>query len=281
MGTPNEGINGTLATGLLAHWDFTGGRLTDVSGNGRNLEMIGTVVGATDKDGNINNAVDFSGIGNSLEVAFTNTILSPCISIWVKRNILSESTWNTLCMIRGISSQWSGFGITLHGDAPAIATNINGAQFYDQGLSILSSDVFHNVVAQFDNDTKYLKIYVDKILKYSYYINGSISYSAAEKIQLGIATQYPYESNDFLDEVRIYSRTLSDGNVSVGEIATGEVAEIFDMGVNYAVITPSSPIISVDDVVNDLAGRSLVIAPIVESIFVPDIGFVPNLIFEC
>ena len=36
-GTPNAGINGTPANGLLAHYSFKNGSLSDLNGNGYDL----------------------------------------------------------------------------------------------------------------------------------------------------------------------------------------------------------------------------------------------------
>ena len=50
-GTPNEGINGTLANGLLAHYSFNDGSLQDMSGNNNNAIAVGTPALGVDKDG--------------------------------------------------------------------------------------------------------------------------------------------------------------------------------------------------------------------------------------
>ena len=121
MGTPNSGINGTLANGLIGHWDFDNGSLLDRSGNDRNLTKVGTVDSVSDKDGITSGAVSFAGTSNS----------------------------------------------------------------------------------------------------------------SVNKIQLGLATNYPYESNDIIDEIRIGDRVLTGQVDTVGEIATGEIAELYTMGDNY------------------------------------------------
>lgn len=76
-GTPNEGISGTLANGLIAHYSFNDESLNDSSGNGRNLTKVGTVNDVAYKDGQ---AKDLSGLNNSLETFFNSSPLNPVIS---------------------------------------------------------------------------------------------------------------------------------------------------------------------------------------------------------
>ena len=103
-GTPNGGINGTLANGLIAHWCFNDGSLNDSSGNGNNLIANGTVNYATDKDGQANQAIgagSFLGLNKNLILNKNNEPFA--YSIWFEKN-----TINTIQILIGNGSYQTG-----------------------------------------------------------------------------------------------------------------------------------------------------------------------------
>src|SRR5574343_139483 len=195
-----------LDSGLAAHYRFKNRSLRDLSGNGRHLSKVGTVKFVADKDGAANNAVDFSGDSNCLETTYTNTPLSPCISVWTKATSMKRQ-YDTLVEIKGMSQYWVGFGIGLNNGKPAVFSQIGG-----------------------------LEIYLDKKLLSIRTLSGSIAYNTTvNKIQIGAATAVSNNDTDsIVDEVRVYENNISDGDVNtVGQTAGGAVAALFDMGVNY------------------------------------------------
>lgn len=238
MGTPNEGINGTLATGLIGHWDFTDGRLTDVSGNGRDLTMVGTVASVADKDGNENNAIDFDG-ASKLVTPFADNILEPSISVWFK----TDGTYSTkTCVsIRGIGKYFQGFGIFMYGHTISLMTNVGAADVIVNDPYINPHDGnWHNAIAVYNKVEGCFKLYFDKKLIAKKANTANIVYTNTKYIGIGANPSeiYPYYSNDIIDEVRIYDRVLTDGGITtLGEVATGEIAELYEMGVNYTPIT--------------------------------------------
>ena len=109
-GTPNEGINGTLANGLIAHWCFNDGSLADISGNGYHLTKVGTVNTVADKDGQTGQAMEFVEYDNSLETSYIGSPVNPYISVWVKTTTAktNHSVYN-IVSIRGIATSLEGY----------------------------------------------------------------------------------------------------------------------------------------------------------------------------
>ena len=80
---------------------------------------------------------------------------------------------------------------------------------------------WHNII--YNNN----KLYIDKILvvKHNPFLMGGYF--------LYLFTGYPNAYVCKLDEVRVYNRLLTGDKTVIGETATGEIAELYDMGVNY------------------------------------------------
>ena len=216
-GTPNEGINGTLAYGLIAHYSFNDGSLADISGNGYDLTQVGTVFNTTDKDGKIGQAKEILATGNYLTSQpkpLSANGTENAVSIWVYIPNLTSSG--------GILSiAWTPTSGT---PALLIQQENNTIRAYAQGDYSSSVNItvgWHNII--YNND----KLYIDKILavKHSPFSMGGYF--------LYLFTGYPNAYVCKLDEVRVYNRLLAGDRTVLGETATGEIAELYDMGVNY------------------------------------------------
>ena len=226
-GTPNGGINGTLANGLLAHWCFTDGSLADISGNNVNLSDFNGLY-ETDKDGNSNNAIRFT---NSVQKAE-----------FLNYNYLNSSfSYSCFVKLESYSSDFSGFiscGQAEYGKARILGAKSNGNLYFVGWMGTgndfestykLELNTWYCVACKYDG-TK-VELFVNGVsvgsknmtlVSYALtnsYIGNSIYLDLQAKSQL-VGT---------IDEIRIYNRALT----------SNEIAEINMLGVNYEVdVTP-------------------------------------------
>ena len=215
-GTPNEGANGTLGNGLLAHYSFNDGSLADISGNGYDLTQIGIINNTTDKDDKINQAKE-----NTASSYLTSSPKS-----------LTGGTDNAISMWVYLSNLSYGGGIIFSiGDSPnSSVPNIAIRQYYTTIMVYAGGEYssyldittgWHNIVYNKN------KLYIDKQLK-------TIHNPFVINAFLYLFAGYQGFDPGKLDEIRIYNRALTGDATAIGDIVTGEIAEIFDMGVNYA-----------------------------------------------
>ena len=214
-GTPSEGINGTLANGLIAHYSFNDGSLSDLSGNGKHLIANGTVDYAADKDGQANQAIGANSFLGLNEKLFLNTANEPfAYSIWFKKN-----TVNDLQVLIGNGTYQRGGCYT---------------QIQERSLMVMADSSAITVISQ-----NLLQEYNCLIVSYDgaklkYKLNNNVTGEKSisitspgtgyDKFAVGCYTNrryYPFKSS--FDEIRVYNRSLTDL----------EMQEIFIMGVNY------------------------------------------------
>lgn len=217
MSTPNNGINGTLGTGLIGHYSFGGGSLLDESGNGRNLVCINTQVLATDKDGNANNAVNLyntsyyktNDANNPL-----NTLSNWTISIWLNiKNYINNEGYLSLKNSSGAPYNMYCDGLTL-----------SQIRFHNDKLIRFDRTIgWHNIIMEFNGTS--ISAYFDSVLKGS--DTASIINEVGNNLIFGkridVLSRKP---NTDYDEIRMYNRLLT----------AGEKTELQTMGVNYTPI---------------------------------------------
>lgn len=215
-GTPNEGINGTLANGLVAHYSFNDGSLADLSGNGFDLVQVGDVYNTTDKDGQIGQAKEVTDVsGNYLKCEIKNLIngTNNALSVWVYIPDLAHA----------------GTFLSIGHEVYSYDSILFFRQWYDRlmiscnyiGTDNKTTVGWHNIIYNGR------KLYIDKVL---------VDYRLSPLTMDGflyLFAGYPKGLVCKLDEIRLYNRLLTGDATTVGQIATGEIAEIFDMGVNY------------------------------------------------
>lgn len=220
-GTPNGGINGTLANGLLAHYSFNDGSLEDLSGNGYNLTKVGTVNTVADKDGQVGQAKEILEINNYLQCKSKSLVSGTknAVSIWAYIPNLTQS--GTFFSIGDGETTWYP-QLLLQQNTNTLSVYASG----DYSSTVTITTGWHHFLY---NDNK---LYIDGILKIQYN-----SFTMGTFLYLFVG--YPSGIQCKIDEVRLYNRLLTGDKTALGETATGEIAEIFEMGVNYEVdITP-------------------------------------------
>lgn len=194
-------------TGIKGWWAMNGGA-TDSSGSSYN----GTVNGATlttDKAGQANKAYSFNGSSYiSIPTGAAITGNNPyTISIWFKISSMSSSygmigwgTWGSIGTVNALRINGTGTSST------------HGIRHYWWGPDLdiskptLGDSVWHNVTAMHDGSTR--SLYIDGVKLGS---DTSSAHSAvASDMNIGRTNTSEYFVGS-LDDARVYSRAISDG----------------------------------------------------------------------
>lgn len=197
MSTPNSGINGTLGTGLIAHWSFDNGSSLDESGNGTVLNQTGTPSFSNNK------------------VYIPNP---PASTIYA--NTLIDKTSDIGFSLFFDNTSIQGDIITTGRNYPAEmyiaknnATSINVCKNSGQNVTCEILEGVNHVCGSVGTG-----IFLNglKICEWTKTLNGF-------KDKVSINGGYGFHSAGTYDELRIYNRVLTQS----------EILELYEMGVNY------------------------------------------------
>ena len=201
----------------------SGATISDVSGNG----LAGTINGATWTTGRLNNALQFDGQNDFVNLG-TNPLLYP-------QGSTSLSAWMKFSGLYGFlfSNWWGpgfrGFHVGVWGDGEngPNATNFgifvgNDALIDDQieGPSKYNDNQWHHVVAVYDQQNLQLRLYVDGALvanKTTTVSNLQYGASTASQVRLGasaLSNGSWYHFAGVIDELKLYGRALSDADAA-------------------------------------------------------------------
>jgi hypothetical protein len=209
--------------GLVGWWPFNG-NANDESGNGND----GVVNGATlteDRMANPNSCYSFnnSGGGNSIVVAHSPSFEfegDMSFSLWIK----TSSNINTATWLMKYAGNISGFSASLSTNTQASSTlarwdlgngqtNQFGFQYVGVIGSIVTDDVWHNVIGTFTDNVQ--KIYVDGILTGASANNqngiglNTVPLTIGRDPAIGNNRNY----NGLLDDIAIYNRALTEQEI--------------------------------------------------------------------
>jgi hypothetical protein len=211
QGSPSQPV----PINYISYWplDATSGTTAvDISGNGNQGTLNGANV-TWNSSGRINGCLSFNG--NASNVSITNRIDNDfSISFWVK------TTQTT-----GAGQWYNGTGL-VDGDIPGVANDFGTALLggkFAFGIgnpdTTITSTVsindgqWHQCVATRQQATGLFKIYVDGVLQASGYGNRN-TLNATTRLSFGMIESGGGYFNGSLDDVKMFNRTLNDGEVS-------------------------------------------------------------------
>ena len=197
-------------TNYLGYWplDATSGTIAvDGSGNGNN----GMVSGATwNSAGYLNGCLTFNGTSSYVQI--TNRV----------DNDFSIEFWVRTTQTAGTNEWYNGAGL-VDGDYPGLANDFGtalvgnkfGFGIGNPDTTIISSTAindgnWHQCVATRQQATGLIKIYVDGALQATGYENRN-TLNASSRLLFGAIASGGGYFNGSLDDVKIFNRTLSDG----------------------------------------------------------------------
>lgn len=216
-----------LKNGLVGYYTFTNGSLKDSSGLNNNIILTNETTPAADRFGNANNAFLFNGTGSYMKIANNDAFDLRTITLFaiVKINgFYSGSSPINSIIDKGSPDNINGF-FALRFSDPAVTAgqpvNTANESFYasfgDNAAGVratqtITTDQWYYLAYTFDG-------FVSKI-----YINGKLDATMAKTTSFSpnnlplflgrhLDDANPYFFNGVMDEVRIYSRPLSQAEI--------------------------------------------------------------------
>lgn len=198
--------------GLVAWYPFSG-NAGDSSGHGHD----GTVYGAVpiyDRYGNPNSAYTFNGTTNYIEVSYSpelNPTEQLTVSAWVNATYWGPYNYSNTIVDCEVPGMHMGFG--LRGGATTagffIATWSNWKTTYSDPGTI-AADTWYHLAGSYDGSA--LKLYINGMVADSLACGGSMDPSNLH-LRIGTNNSGLRYFHGVIDEVRIYSRALSQAEI--------------------------------------------------------------------
>lgn len=223
MGTLNNGINGTLANGLIAHWCFTDSSLADISGNAINLN--GSATFGTDKDGNSNCALLKTGQVTESTYRENSKIICASYNWTISFFIKFDNNDESMVPVAQGVYKTGGYYFQRNSDTLDFGIHNPGTK---KNIITPSMDwtVWRNVIVTIDS-SGIAEMYIDNIFAGTVNLSGITVWSSFYIGKYYADNTLPFSGK--IDEFRIYNRKITEL----------ERAEINMMGVNYEVdVTP-------------------------------------------
>jgi uncharacterized delta-60 repeat protein len=203
-----NGYPSNLYFGLVAYYPFTG-NANDATGNGFNGTVNGAVPSA-DRFGSPNSAYDFQGSQN---INFTSVPLAQTdnwtMSVWISPDSLPQAGIAVgMGMDSGVNFDGMELGISdgNYGQGQLLFGSLSGNAF-SSGYAFTNTNQWHQALMVRSSGTT--SIYVDGVLTAA---TSTVTPATPSSFTIGSAT-----SGDFflgiLDDVRIYNRALSPGDI--------------------------------------------------------------------
>ncbi len=190
-------------TGLVAYYPFNG-NANDESGNGKHGTPSGGVTFTTDRFGNPNSAVSFNGTNALIttpELIFgPNTGVS--VSLWVKANQQPGSPGTTYYFIM---SESAAFGVWQQGNGIGLAISRPGT---NSAWGTITFETWNHFVGTYDGTT--IRAYINGALIKETEWTGPMN-DPNNPVTFGEFINYWWSGS--LDDVRIYNRALTNGEI--------------------------------------------------------------------
>ncbi len=201
--------------GLVGYWSFDEGAGTvagDSSGNGNN----GTIIGATWTDGKRGKALSFDGINSYVDVNLINSGLtgSQTISAWMKSN--GPPTGKPHQTVLATDNTYLyGVKLMTYKNINRVGLWVgNGSSAYEAFVNANVNDgKWHFVSGVYDYNAGTVTIFIDGVA-YSPINSGQITVNISTFGKIGRDYHNSdYSYNGLIDDVRIYNRALSAGEI--------------------------------------------------------------------
>ena len=220
--TINTSLAGTNKSGLVGHWTFDGANMKGVGvggtaydSSGQNNNGILSNPAPTQTEGKLGQALNFDGTGGTrwvsvLNNASLNVSSVATISAWFKLNSIPAGGLYQRIVDRGEGSE--GYYIAVDGNKPRYRFFIGSNTYGGDGNATLVANQWYHAVITFDGTNC------------KYYLNGASDLTSDGQTgslsgatwKLGIGRTSDGTGNGFpgsIDDVRVYSRALSAGEV--------------------------------------------------------------------
>lgn len=198
-----------------AHWkldETSGTTAADSSGSGHHGTLINGPAWTT--AGTIGGALAFDGIDDHMRVASPSALLQPtsafAISVWVKYTVTDTSGSSE------VATMGNSYGLRVRSTGEVSAYFASGPGAWNFATTTgagLNDGTWHHVVGQYTGTA--LQVYVDGVFNRQQSFSGPIAYGLGTSFYLGQHNNSAdYNFNGAIDQVRVYGRALTAGEVS-------------------------------------------------------------------
>jgi hypothetical protein len=207
-------VNGASApTGLVAAYSFNQGSGTIVP-DSSGLGNTGTISGAMwTVLGKYGRALAFDGTSSRVDIPDADSLdLTAAFTLeaWVYPTATSQ--WRTVVLKEQTDSMTYALYARGDADTPSGWADMDGAQHFVAGTSALPVHTWTHLVTTFDGSM--LRLYVNGALASEYGASGAVNASSGD-LRIGGNLVWGEHFAGRIDEVRIYNRALSSGEVQI------------------------------------------------------------------
>jgi len=243
IGVGRDPTTDLLASGLVGHWtldETTGTTATDSSGNGNDGALTGTDFNTDSITGTVDTALNFDGSDDRIEVASTPTysLTSFSYAFWTRLDAPLSGNFETMIARNRLGANWVFIGKLDSQDkiefrwAPGSSTMSSTAD--------ISADTWYHVVATYDFASNEANLYIDGTLDNTASGLTPQPIATDDIMRFGQNTNGNEELNGQLDDVRIYNRALSAGEITalynLGDCPV--IGDVCNDGSIYAGLSP-------------------------------------------
>jgi hypothetical protein len=199
--------NAQLNVGLKAHWIFSGGS-ADVSGNGHDGTVVGTVVPGPDRAGNPSCALAFPGDSSHIEVAFHSDFnIAPTgaftLSLWYQGGSPAVGDMEWIFRKRntpGFYHSWN-YGLALYDLNRGLYMGGDDQSLWSNVIPNIPDPTWHNLVGVYSNGIH--ELWLDNVLQASD-SNQTLFLSQSDQ---GLSIGETFMG--LVDDIRFYDRALT------------------------------------------------------------------------
>lgn len=215
-------LSGDITSNLSGHWKFDDGSGTtavDSSGNGRNMTLYNSPTWTSGMDaGALSFApTDSYGLVSS-PTSFNMGTADYTITAWVKRNGASGAGQTNILMKVNSDGTWAANGKALYvaeaGESRKITFDAYGIGTVQSNTSI--DDNWHHIAVSFKDSSNTVKFYLDG--KYDGSATLALTSDDATDV---LATSFSSGPSPIIDDIRFYSRVLTDAEIAKVFLTTG------------------------------------------------------------
>ncbi len=216
-----------LTTNLVCYLkldDAANGTRVDSSGNGNDFaDNSGNVGQGT---GIISNAATFGSLANQNLKLASGLLPSGAFSVSAWVNVNSLAAANPIWGQTQTGTLKQSFGVLV--TTGLVRLVLNNPTVSLNSATALSAGGWHHVVATYDGTNA--NIYIDGV----YDATGVKAYSGTPNGEvIGAFTLTGTSMNGSIDELGMWTRQLTDGGVTVGNTAGGEIAQLYNGGAGF------------------------------------------------
>ena len=233
------GTNAQLNVGLKAHWTFSGGT-NDISGNGHDGTIEGTVTPASDRAGNAGCAFAFPGDSSRIDVPFHGDFdIAPAgeftMSLWYQGGSPEMGDLEWIFRKRNFPTfyhNWN-FGLSLYDVNRGLYFGGDDGYLWSSVIPSIPDAQWHNLVGIYSNGMH--ELWLDNVLVAS---DTSQTYFITQSDQ-GISIGETFTGS--VDDIRFYDRALSTAEVGLLFAETSSCATAVEDGEAFTVSIAPNP----------------------------------------